>query len=706
MDPIAILFEATRAAAALVLLFVLPGLTLGPVVVPGASTHLARLGRAVGVSLVVTAIACMMLGRLGLLRPTILIALLVGLTLLPLHSRLPRRPRRPSWHARRWWLGAAAGALLAGLLAVLPAGPQAGGAPVPSGATAWADAALAWSTVETGGFRGDLPAWGAVGPFPVDHGPLTAHSAAAFLLMQGDPLVELDLYRLAVLLSGLVVATLLFRRWMSTWTALLGAILLFRTVWIEAAVAGYGPEAWGLAVALFALWLTDRAIVERSRRLGVAATASAAVVFLVDIEVFLVFAAAVAGIVGARAFVQPGGGPESAGGLGHRHGRRVGLRPPIGIDVVRPLALGAAVVGGGLLAGVIGDALLTGDNRVVGYVVARQRGEAVPIALVGDPPAGWAASGDVTWDFHVAATDAEQFGQPPPAAFIDSRLLPGSAVHIWPWLDGRELLGLIVLAALLAIPLGGWPFADARRQRAVLGWTAFAAVLLAGSVALFSLVPTYVPRRVGPSGLVPFIAIVPAVAAIVGLWWLNRLMAPRLRARLWRGAMPVAGAVLAAVTAVVVIPVPSTRDTAGDRPPVLSPTGHEAYRWIGNNLRPGTRVLANAWTDGAFGALAEQPGIIDGPAPYLDDPALLARATGLLLDARRLFAEPDGPDAAAYLAREGVQYLLVVTPPGTGDDLGGWAPFEVDLAAIEGSPRYRLEQRFGDGRLLLFEVVD
>jgi hypothetical protein len=53
-----------------------------------------------------------------------------------------------------------------------------------------------------------------------------------------------------------------------------------------------------------------------------------------------------------------------------------------------------------------------------------------------------------------------------------------------------------------------------------------------------------------------------------------------------------------------------------------------------------------------------------------------------------------------------VQYLLVVTPAGTGDDLGGWAPFEVDLPALEGSSRYRLEQRFGDGRLLLFEVLD
>jgi hypothetical protein len=706
MDPIGVLLTATRAVVALALLFVVPGLTLGPVVVPGASTRLARVGRTLGVSLVVTAIACMMLARLGLLRPTILVALIVGLTLLPLHSRLPRRPSRPTRRARRWWLGAAAGALLAGLLAILPARIATGGTLLPSGPTAWADATLAWSTAATGGFREALPAWGASAPFGVAHGPLTAHSAAAFLLMPADALLQLELYRLAVLITGLILATLLFRRWVSTWIALLGAILLFRTVRIEAAVSGYGPVAWGLVVALFALWLTDRAIVERSRPMTATASAAAAVVFAVDVEVFLVLAAAVAGIACARAFVRPGGGPESAGGLGHRHGRRVGLRLPLGMEVGRALAVGATIVVVGALAGALGDGALTGDNRIVPYLLAdTSRVPAGPI-LVGEPPAGWAASGDPTWDFHVASTDVEQFGRPPPAAFVDGRLLSPSVVHVWPLLDGRVLLPLVALAALLAVPMGGWPFADARRQRAILGWTAFTAVLLGGAVAFFSFFPTYIPRRMGPSGLVPYVVLVLVAAAVTGLWWLDRFMRPRLMARLGRAAMPVAGAVLALITAIVVIPVPSLWEAQDDRPPILSATGYDAYRWIGTNLPAGTRVLANAWTDGAFAALAGRPGIVDGPAPGLEDPALLARATGLLLEARRLFAEPDGAGAATFLEREKVEYLLVVTPAGTGDDLGGYAPFEVDIAALEGSSRYRLEQRFGDGRVLLLRVLD
>jgi hypothetical protein len=294
-------------------------------------------------------------------------------------------------------------------------------------------------------------------------------------------------------------------------------------------------------------------------------------------------------------------------------------------------------------------------------------------------------------------------------AFIDGRLLPASVVHVWPWLDGRLLLPLLALAALLAVPLGGWPFADARRQRAILTWVAFAGVLLAGSIALAALGGTYLVRRAGPGGLVPFLAIVPVVAAMIVLWWLDRLMGPRLRV-LRHGAMPLTGLVLAALTALVAVPLPPAAnagpdDAARDRPPILTATGYEAYRWIGANLPPGSHILANAWTEGVLGAVSGRIGLVDGPAMYLSDPAALTRATGLLLGARRTFAEPDGSAASTFLRREGVQYLLVVGPAGSGDDLGGHGPFAVDVVALQASDRYRLEQSFGDGRLLLFAVV-
>jgi hypothetical protein len=423
---------------------------------------------------------------------------------------------------------------------------------------------------------------------------------------------------------------------------------------------------------------------------------------MAHVEVFVILAAAIAGVGIARALVRPGGGPETAGGLGHRYGRKVGLRRPVGIDVFRPLVLSVAMVAVGASIGVVGDAVLTGDTRILRLVAAQA--VALPTAI--DPqlaPVGWQPSGDRTWDFHVAATDPSQFGQSPPVAFIDGRLLPGSVVHVWPWLDARLLLPLLALAALLAVPIIGWPFADARRQRAMLAWAAFAGVLIAGSVALSAFGDAYLVRRTGPGGLVPFLVIVPVVAAIVGLWWLDRWLGTRLRV-LPHGAMPLTGVVLAALTALVAVPGPAAAP-ATDRPPILTAAGYEAYSWIGLKVPPGSRILANAWTEGVLATVSGQIGVIDGPAPYVSEPAALARATGLLLGARRTFAEPDGAAATAFLEREGVQFLLVVTPAGSGDDLGGHEPFAVDVAALEASERYRVEGSFGDGRLLLFRVL-
>ena len=65
MDPIALVVSAVWATMASILLFLLPGAALGPVVLPGASTPLARVGRAAGVSLLATMLLCTLLARLG-----------------------------------------------------------------------------------------------------------------------------------------------------------------------------------------------------------------------------------------------------------------------------------------------------------------------------------------------------------------------------------------------------------------------------------------------------------------------------------------------------------------------------------------------------------------------------------------------------------------------------------------------------------------
>ena len=80
---------AGHVTIALALLFVLPGLALGPVLVPGASTPLARIGRAAGVSLLTTTLACICLARFGLLKPAVIVVVLVAMTVVPLVLRPP-----------------------------------------------------------------------------------------------------------------------------------------------------------------------------------------------------------------------------------------------------------------------------------------------------------------------------------------------------------------------------------------------------------------------------------------------------------------------------------------------------------------------------------------------------------------------------------------------------------------------------------------
>ena len=85
MDPVVLLVTTLQAAAALAVMFVIPGLALGPLLAPGASTPLARAGRAVGVSLLTVSIACTVLARLGILWP--------ATTLLAVGGHGPRRVR-------------------------------------------------------------------------------------------------------------------------------------------------------------------------------------------------------------------------------------------------------------------------------------------------------------------------------------------------------------------------------------------------------------------------------------------------------------------------------------------------------------------------------------------------------------------------------------------------------------------------------------
>ncbi|HEY0444294.1 MAG TPA: glycosyltransferase family 39 protein, partial [Candidatus Limnocylindrales bacterium] len=553
----------------------------------------------------------------------------------------------------------------------------------------------------------DLPEWGGLRPFQADYLPVTAHTAAAFQLLPGDMLVHMEIYRVVLLVATVVLATLLFRRWVSSWVALLGAMLLVSTVRLDAKFLSYKPETWALALALFTLWLADRALAERSRRLALTAAAAATIVFLAHAEVFLVLVAALVGVAAGRTLVAPGGGPAGAGGLGARHGRRFGLRRRYRMASFRPVATTLAIVLGAVVAGAALNAALVGEFRLLGYVAHATPVDTTPVLTrPTELPAGWRFSSDPTWDFYVAAVAPAEIGNAPPSSFTDRQLLPRTVLDIWPGLDARSRSFLVILLGLLAIPVLAWPALDARRQRLLVTWAVFAVALGVGAYLLFRLSSTYVPRRVGPRRLVPYELFIPVVAGMVALWLLDRVARPGWQALVpARRAMLPAGLALAVVATGMVSPAPSTGlEADDDSAPGLTPIGYEAYRWIEANTPPTARILANAYTDGSIAALTERTGIVDGRAVYLENRQFLAESTLLVLGARVVFADPTGPGATSYLDREAVDYLLVAGPGATGADLGGYRPFDTNLAALAAGGRYTLVRTFGEGRLLLYTV--
>jgi hypothetical protein len=575
---------------------------------------------------------------------------------------------------------------------VLPSRQAVGSALLPFSSTVWYYANLARETAAAGGFPAALPEWGMLRPFQVDYLPVTAHTAAAFALLPGlDARLVLEAYRLAVLVALGAVAAVFFRRFVSSWLAVLGACLLLATTRLDGKLLAYRPETWALVPALFTLWLVDRAMVERSWRLLGTAVATAALTWMAHAEVFLLLGPAIAGLAVARLLV--------AGG-------RRGLRSPSRASLASVLLVAGAVLGGGMLVGGVASYALTGDLRVLGYVARDRSADVRPLPPGDEIPPGWTFSDDPTWDFNVAAVAPAAVGTDAPDRFLDSRLLPRSILWIWPGLDGRMLIHLGLIALLCLAPIAAWPWLDARRRRLVVLMVVFGVALAVGSYLLFAISSTYVPMRTGPRRLMPYELLVPVLGSLAGLWGLERVLRPGMVALLGDRRRAGVGSGILALVLVVGAIAPAPAGTVDDPEPGLTPAGYEAYRWIAANVPGDARILTNAYTDGSVASLAERVGIVDGRAVYLEDPAFLAESTALVLGARALFLDPGGPVARRYAAEHDVDYLLVADPAagGTGADLGGYDPFVTDVASLASADGYTLVRSFADGRLLLFAV--
>jgi hypothetical protein len=682
---------------AILLCFLLPGLTWGPLLAPGRLSDLGRLGRAVGASIIVTGLLATALAVSGRLDSATGGLTLVIATILPLASSSVRRELL-DWVRVRRRIGPAAITIAAVAVTALHLarshavlGPES----LPATSTVWYYAHLADLVGSTGGLPALFPEWGGLRPFQTDYLPFTAHSALVFSLMGVDLVASLEIYRLAILAAVMAVATMLFRRWMPTWVALVGAVLLVTTLRMDWKLLSYKPETFGFVIGLYALWLADRAAVERSMRLTLSAAIAFGFVVMSHAEIAVVMLPAVAAIAVARGVLRPGGG-------------RSGLRLRLGHGPLRSTLIPLVAVAVGVSGGLAANSILTGQGGLLAYVTGGETSKGPATVAIDEAllPEGWVLSADPTWNFNIAAVAGGQAGTAPPRSFTDRRLLSRENFHVWAALDARTWPGLVALAAILLVPLLAWPWLDSRRRSLVVILAIFAVGLLAGAWLLNAISDTYVPRRIGARRLLPYELLVPVGAAMVGVLLLARGLGRVLNSL---RVPPGRRALIAGIGIATVIFLPlvsSTRAADEEESTGITARGYAAYEWLRANLIPDARILANAYTDGSLTLLSGRTGILDGRAVYLEDPPFLSEATGLLLGGRRFFGDPSNPGSDDYLAMADVDYLLVATTPDSGFDLGGYRPFVTDLEALDSDPRFSFVQELAGGSLRLYQVLN
>jgi hypothetical protein len=252
----------------------------------------------------------------------------------------------------------------------------------------------------------------------------------------------------------------------------------------------------------------------------------------------------------------------------------------------------------------------------------------------------------------------------------------------------EPVLGLVVLGILGVATVGMLALARRLLPLAAVAW-GLAAISLAVALFFSYRYDTRVPGDFGVRRMYHYAAFLPGLV-IPG--FLDAISRPVLR----RGAVAVAALSVAAGAFAIVLTVdriPRDRSLTGAN------AGRAVVERVADVVPCGVRMLANSRSAGFWEATTGRRAVTEGMAPFLR-PEVMAEVLPRLIGANEFFDDPQ--ENRDYLARERVQYLVVVAPgPWTGSG-GGRLPAEGDAEAVTALPE--VHEVYRDRRVTIFTV--
>lgn len=628
---------AAVAVVAFAALLVLPGVRIADRLAGPGRALVPRLILALVVSQLILAVTGVVLVAVGLFSgvAVAIVALAFAITSVPVAARWLRQSRR-----QLSFLGWAAVLALPWVAMIGRVGWP------PADTLQWYYDRLGAQLGAAGGIPVSVAEWGLSVRWLPDYLVFDIDSEAFLACLSFLPRADaLAAWRVPVVILGVILVFAVVRLWVGRPAAFAGTAGIAATTFYLAKFDAYKPEALGIVLGLAALWLVVRGLRSGRRSLVLLGGATLGVGLSVHAIAATVMGLVVAGFAVAEWFA-----------AGDRRVDRAGW-------LVRAALLGM------LISVAMGVGL---------------QGRAA--AATGALNPGAATGSDPTWTFFLRSTGNFAQPEPPPPA----RPLAGGVTSPWAGIRvvsafGWWLIPFAGIGALFYAGLGG------RRARAALAGVVASGVLVGAGIAFFALAfDTYVPRW---TGLVRFGQYLPllaglgvtfAIAGYLRLWaWLAEVRVPRTFA------------LVAAIVGAGFLGLQATARYALEPP--IPADGRAALDALGAAGTPDDVVLSNALTTGTIESFSGKEAPLEGRQPLIEEPAFLAAANRMLLDAHDWFTKPVD---RAFLDRHGVRWVLVADDPAT---LGAAATLGGSVSASRSAPG--LTAVWSGQGITLFEVA-